>query len=283
MDKILSSDEINDKLNKCFTFPNNPEIWSPINLEICPYVTPGIYYVSTWGKVFSSSRNKLLAFEMGNTGYFRVNLSSKGKNTDSLSQNYATTHVSVHRLVLGTFSPMENMKDYEVNHRDGVKINNNLYNLEWVTCSENAQHAIRTGLFKNWKLGDECSWKKITSEQADLIGQLLISRQYTQKQISNIIGCSKQIVCFIANGFAWRDVYYKYNLRKIKNRLTSNFSNEDHVKIRSYIKSNLYKYIDTDLRFLCMDLMKDLFNLTMNKSMYVELMDIIADIQEGII
>lgn len=54
--------------------------------------------------------------------------------------------LKVHRLVLQTFSPIENMDKMDVNHKDGDKENNELENLEWVTHLENIRHAIETGL-----------------------------------------------------------------------------------------------------------------------------------------
>lgn len=68
-------------------------------------------------------------------------------------------HKYVHRLVLETFDTCTNSLGLDVNHIDGDRFNNCLYNLELVTAKENTAHAISTGL----------SWNQPTKGQRGFI------------------------------------------------------------------------------------------------------------------
>lgn len=69
----------------------------------------------------------------------------KGYKLAHLSNNKGRRLCLIHRLVMITFSYIENNMD--VNHIDGNKANNILLNLEWITKSNNTRHAHLTGLF----------------------------------------------------------------------------------------------------------------------------------------
>lgn len=57
---------------------------------------------------------------------------------------------SVHRLVAGTFLPSAtNENAILVNHLNGIKDDNRVNNLQFVTHSENTQHAVDTGLLRH--------------------------------------------------------------------------------------------------------------------------------------
>lgn len=95
------------------------------------------YSVSNTGKVRNDNSGKTKVPVRGTTGYYNVDLYNNGKRSK----------ISIHRIVGETFVDNPNNKP-QINHIDGNKLNNNVENLEWVTASENMQHAFRSGLAK---------------------------------------------------------------------------------------------------------------------------------------
>jgi hypothetical protein len=103
------------------------EIWKEIPFEI---INKNNYYVSNKGR-FKNNKGLIKNDYKYNTGYKRIHINNK---------NYL-----LHRLIALTF--LENPENKEfVNHIDGNKLNNQLTNLEWVTCLENNMHKIQIGL-----------------------------------------------------------------------------------------------------------------------------------------
>ena len=96
------------------------------------------YAISNFGRIKRLTRGqgtwfgRLLKAPLNQTGYPAVTLARK--------KSYL-----VHRLVATAFlGPCP--KGYETNHLNGIKSDPRVCNLEWVTRSENAFHANRTGL-----------------------------------------------------------------------------------------------------------------------------------------
>lgn len=87
------------------------------------------YSVSDSGRIMKNSTRKLMKPSKKPNGYMQINLfTGDGRR----KKEY------VHRLVALTFLPNEDGLP-EVNHRDGVRDNNSLSNLEWVTRKENVE------------------------------------------------------------------------------------------------------------------------------------------------
>ena len=109
--------------------PGNKKIW-----EVCNY---GLVRVD----------GKILKEYLSDKGYSRI---SFGKKT-----------IALHRLIALTFLPNPN-NFKEVNHKNGVKTDNNAGNLEWCTRSQNMKHAYDIGLHPGVILRGEKSpnWKR---------------------------------------------------------------------------------------------------------------------------
>lgn len=89
------------------------------------------YSVSNAGRIRNDKTNKILKGSFNKEdGYVSVIFyNTKGRH-------------SIHRLIAKTFIPNPDNK-LEVNHKNGIKTDNRVDNLEWVTSEENREHAFK--------------------------------------------------------------------------------------------------------------------------------------------
>jgi hypothetical protein len=117
----------------------------------------GVYRISDTGIVMGYAgiyngrtlNERVIVGQIDRNGYNVVQLHING-----------SARKKVHRLVAEHFIP--NPFNYPVvNHKNGIKTDNNVNNLEWVTSSYNNIHAFKTGLRRMPCLGDHCKAKVI--------------------------------------------------------------------------------------------------------------------------
>lgn len=152
----------------------------------------GSYQISNMGIVKSLKRkwvpkDHIVKQTLNSWGYLQINLSGR-----------VTKTVSIHRLVALSFLLNPDNKG-TVNHKNGIKTDNRLSNLEWNTLSENHLHAYKTGL----KIG-----KSVLQYSLD---EKLIAEYDFQKEAAIITGidtCCISSACIgrskTAGGFIWR-------------------------------------------------------------------------------
>lgn len=99
------------------------------------------YQVSDQGKVRNKRTHKIKSAHYDNDGYLKVTL------MNIINGNKKTSRKTVHRLVAESFLGGPH-PDLQVNHKNGVKDDNRVVNLEWCTGSENVKHAYATGIRK---------------------------------------------------------------------------------------------------------------------------------------
>lgn len=84
------------------------------------------HYVSNMGRI--KYNDKLCSGKAAATGYVSVSINHKPR--------------ALHRVVALTFIPNDDQTKNQVNHIDGIKHNNAVSNLEWVSGTQNVIHAV---------------------------------------------------------------------------------------------------------------------------------------------
>jgi hypothetical protein len=109
------------------------EIWLPIS--IC-----NDYEISSKGRIKSlkGKEPRILNPSNDGDGYLMVLICKEGIRYPR----------RIHRLVAEAYIPNPDNKPC-VNHKNGIKMDNRIENLEWVTTQENTQHAWKNGLNNN--------------------------------------------------------------------------------------------------------------------------------------
>lgn len=159
----------------------------------------GRYEVSSYGRIRSVSmfignhiyHGKVLSPTIMANGYLKVNLILRGKKNTCL----------VHRLVAKAF--IENRENLpQVNHKDEIKTNNNVENLEWCSESYNCRYGKR-----NLSMIEK---KRKPVLQLSVDGDL-INRFEVLNYASRITGINAAHICDVckgkrksAGGYVWK-------------------------------------------------------------------------------
>ena len=164
----------------------------------------GLYMISNLGRIKSLSKQKrsktqtnyitkekILKPQIGEY-YLHVDLYKDKKDHTK----------TIHSLVAKAFIPNPNNLP-EVNHKDGIKYNNNVTNLEWSTFSDNTKHAYKTGLLVAAK-GENHGMSKLTEIQVKEIREL--KGKLRQREIADKYNVCRQLISCIHLNKNWKNI-----------------------------------------------------------------------------
>ncbi len=167
--------------------------------EFVPLYEGSTHGVDREGEITNFKRGTILRPMVGTWGYKQFFVYINGKQCLR----------KVHRVVAQAFIPNpDNLP--EINHKNGIKIDNRVENLEWCTRSYNNQHAFDTGLkLPTVMRKGKDNEQSIPVLQMDRIGSIvkrwesLSSTREGGFNVANIHKCCNGKVKSV-KGFIWR-------------------------------------------------------------------------------
>lgn len=162
-------------------------LWEYKQLEENP-----LYYITKCGKIISNVHKclRVLTQTVAGRGYYMVSLGG-GK------------HYTVHRL-LGKYFLNGYKKDLIINHINGIKTDNRLTNLAWVTLQQNSKHAHQLGLSKStFQPGTLPSNTKLTPNNVQWVKENI--GIFTQKEMSTQLNVHLTTINKLIKGYTWKE------------------------------------------------------------------------------
>jgi len=144
------------------------------------------YRVSNQGRVYSFKSNRLLSCARGGTGYPQVRIDNRSRK--------------VHQLVLESFvGPCPD--GFECDHKNGIRHDNRLENLHWVTRQENMLNRRNHGTHNVVK-GERNHTAKLTESDVRDI-RTMISWGIPCTGIADMYGMKSQSIDAIKHRKSW--------------------------------------------------------------------------------
>lgn len=187
------------------------------------------YYISNYGRLYSIRYKRLIKPYLDKGGYYRVSIT---KDINSMC------FTGVHKLELMSFYPIYGNENgiFVPNHKNGIKTDNFILNLEWVTISENTQHALNTGL-ANYKCENNAR-SYLSNETVNRICELMEQgkdNSYILDDLGYQYGKERNrvaaILRLIHRGQTYLDISSNYNIPGLKGKRYQDYTPEDTMHI----------------------------------------------------
>jgi hypothetical protein len=176
------------------------EIWK----DIIGY--EGYYQISNLGRVKSLDRivdNRRGQF-LRKGRFLKPYKSTKAYMLLGLCVNGKMKAFTFHRILAKHFIPNpENKK--EINHKNGVRDDNRLENLEWVTGSENIRHSFKV-LKRKKMTGEKHPMHKLTESNVIEIKKIYNAGGISYKRLGEIYNVSDVTIGRVVRGDHWKTI-----------------------------------------------------------------------------
>lgn len=152
------------------------------------------YLISSDGTVYSKNYHltkqikKLMPIK-DNKGYLNVHLCKDGKQITR----------RIHRLVAEAFIPNLDNKP-QINHKNGIKTDNRIENLEWCTNQENQIHSYRILGKENALLGKLGKLHNLSKIVIQIQNNKVVAEFYGTHEAHRKTGINQQHICECCNG-----------------------------------------------------------------------------------
>lgn len=163
------------------------------------------FAIDNEGNVYNYYTKNKIKIHVDSSGYHRVSTKYKGKSFNA----------SVHRLIAIAHIPNPDNKP-EVNHINGIKTDNSISNLEWVTLQENSDHANSTGL-RDSMLGEGSHLNVYPEVLIRSICEML-EQGSRNIDISRSLDVPVTLISDIRNKDTWTHVSDEYKIKRNKRK-----------------------------------------------------------------
>lgn len=175
------------------TSSSNPQIWK----DIPGY--EGYYKISSDGlvkRIKPSNRNRggILTATFDSKRYLQIKLTVNGNSKT----------FKVHKLVMIAFAG-DRPAGFQINHKNGIKTDNRIENLEYVSPRQNMYHSYGV-LSRQAVIGEASVNAKLTDENVRDIRRAFADGGITYTQLARLYNVSRYTISSVIKRLAWKHV-----------------------------------------------------------------------------